>query len=381
MVTFPAPSLKFRTLSFPQSGFKPRCPNQPRPSREVAKVKRQIRMPSVTSRFDVVFVASTPSCVTRLAFSTSPPRALSSNHLGPRALCSERVIVSPSSPLLRPDPPVSPAPPDFPSSLVIQAAFARRSGLGCRRDLPCFGSVLLPHVPSPLRREESQGPIPAGHPVSIAFLNKAMSRLLQHSQHRLPSGPIVSARKSGVRAATARVVACPPVPIRPEDRSPAAEDFYPELSREKVTLPTSRGLLHGTHGVDTVAGLSPAGTLPLQAARFVDGLQGFGFPTPCRPATGLLTLTPVGLSPTEHVSLSWTHNLTCLSRLLRILRFHAHDLNLKPSRTVYMRWGKGPKQRLRFTKTGDPRIEEAYATHFVWPGKGPFHPPASKEGV
>ena len=74
-------------------------------------------------------------------------------------------------------------------------------------------------------------------------------------------------------------------------------------------------------------------------------------------------------------------NLTCLSRLLRILRFHAHDLNLKPSRTAYMRWGKGPKQRLRFTKTGDPKIEEAYATHFVWPGKGPFHPPASKEGV
>jgi hypothetical protein len=294
MVTFPAPSLKFRTLSFPQSGFKPRCPNQPRPSREVAKVKRQIRMPSVTSRFDVVFVASTPSCVTRLAFSTSPPRALSSNHLGPRALCSERVIVSPSSPLLRPDPPVSPAPPDFPSSLVIQAAFARRSGLGCRRDLPCFGSVLLPHVPSPLRREESQGPIPAGHPVSIAFLNKAMSRLLQHSQHRLPSGPIVSARKSGVRAATARVVARPPVPIRPEDRSPAAEDFYPELSREKVTLPTSRGLLHGTHGVDTVAGLSPAGTLPLQAARFVDGLQGFGFPPPCHPSYGTSGSCPRG---------------------------------------------------------------------------------------
>jgi hypothetical protein len=44
-----------------------------------------------------------------------------------------------------------------------------------------------------------------------------------------------------------------------------------------------------------------------------------------------------------------------------------------------MRWGKGPKQRLRFTKTGDRRLEEAYATHFVWPGKGSFHRPASKE--
>ena len=72
-------------------------------------------------------------------------------------------------------------------------------------------------------------------------------------------------------------------------------------------------------------------------------------------------------------------NLTRLSRILRILRFHAHDLNLVPSFTAYMRWGKGPKQRLRFTKTGEPNLEEAYARHFVWPGKSPFHPPAPKE--
>ncbi len=72
-------------------------------------------------------------------------------------------------------------------------------------------------------------------------------------------------------------------------------------------------------------------------------------------------------------------NLTRLSRLLRILQFHAHDLKLKPSVTAYMRWGKGAKQRLRFTKTGDPKLEEAYARHFVWPGKEPFHPPASRQ--
>jgi hypothetical protein len=72
-------------------------------------------------------------------------------------------------------------------------------------------------------------------------------------------------------------------------------------------------------------------------------------------------------------------NLTRLSRLLHILGFHAHDLDLVPSTTAYMRWGKGPKQRLRFTKTGDPGLEEAYARHFVWPGKRPFHPPAPKE--
>ncbi len=71
-------------------------------------------------------------------------------------------------------------------------------------------------------------------------------------------------------------------------------------------------------------------------------------------------------------------NLVRLSRLLRILQFHAHDLKLMPSTTVYVRWGTGPKQRLRFTKTGDAKIEEAYARHFVWPGKGPFHSPIPK---
>ena len=70
-------------------------------------------------------------------------------------------------------------------------------------------------------------------------------------------------------------------------------------------------------------------------------------------------------------------NLTRLSRFLSILRFHAHDLKLVPSITVYRRWGKGPTQRLRFTKTAHPRLEEAYARHFVWPGKGPFNPPSS----
>ena len=63
MVKFPAPSLKFRTSGFPQSGFKPRCANQPRPSREASEIKRQVRIPSVAPRFDMAFVACAPSCV------------------------------------------------------------------------------------------------------------------------------------------------------------------------------------------------------------------------------------------------------------------------------------------------------------------------------
>jgi hypothetical protein len=62
-------------------------------------------------------------------------------------------------------------------------------------------------------------------------------------------------------------------------------------------------------------------------------------------------------------------NLERLSRLLRILRFHAHDLNLVPSWTAYVRWGKGPQQRLRFSKSGERPLEEAYSTHFLRPEK------------
>jgi hypothetical protein len=67
-----------------------------------------------------------------------------------------------------------------------------------------------------------------------------------------------------------------------------------------------------------------------------------------------------------------TCNLSRVSRILRILRFYAHDLHLKPSFTVYNRHGKGPKQRLRFSKTGDPNLDKAYATHLVRQGSRPI---------
>lgn len=72
-------------------------------------------------------------------------------------------------------------------------------------------------------------------------------------------------------------------------------------------------------------------------------------------------------------------NLTRLSCLLQILRFYAHDLKLVPSIADYVRCGKGSKQRLRFTKTADAKLEEAYARHFVWPGKSHFHLPVPQE--
>lgn len=56
------------------------------------------------------------------------------------------------------------------------------------------------------------------------------------------------------------------------------------------------------------------------------------------------------------------------SRIVRILRMHVHDLNMTPSHTAYVRWGKGPRTPLRFSKTGDPNLEEAYSRHFLRPG-------------
>lgn len=64
-----------------------------------------------------------------------------------------------------------------------------------------------------------------------------------------------------------------------------------------------------------------------------------------------------------------TCNLTRAGRILRLLRFHAHDLKLKPSLTVYHH----RKHRLRFSRSGEPKIEEAYSTHLVVVGKrNPF---------
>lgn len=58
-------------------------------------------------------------------------------------------------------------------------------------------------------------------------------------------------------------------------------------------------------------------------------------------------------------------NLSKTNRILRILRLHAEDRGLRPSWTAYMKWGKGQKTRLRFSKSGNPTIEELYATHYV----------------
>ena len=58
-------------------------------------------------------------------------------------------------------------------------------------------------------------------------------------------------------------------------------------------------------------------------------------------------------------------NLTQLARIMHEVRVFAVERNLKPSWTCYHQWGKHKERRLRFSKSGDEKIEHSYATHFV----------------
>lgn len=60
--------------------------------------------------------------------------------------------------------------------------------------------------------------------------------------------------------------------------------------------------------------------------------------------------------------------LGAINRILRLLAFHAHVLNLLPSQTSYRKWGKGNKGiALRFSKSGEPKLEAAWSRHYVSP--------------
>jgi hypothetical protein len=63
-------------------------------------------------------------------------------------------------------------------------------------------------------------------------------------------------------------------------------------------------------------------------------------------------------------------SLSTLSAILRLLDHHARAIGLKPSQTVYHKWGKGGKRiLLRFSKTGEPALETAYSRHYVAKGR------------
>jgi len=83
----------------------------------------------------------------------------------------------------------------------------------------------------------------------MAFLTPEKSRLLEHPGIGFSRVPISTLRAvfASLRPAWSLVLLDRSELER--HRSPAAEDFLPELSRGKVTLPASRVSLHGTRGL------------------------------------------------------------------------------------------------------------------------------------
>lgn len=65
-------------------------------------------------------------------------------------------------------------------------------------------------------------------------------------------------------------------------------------------------------------------------------------------------------------------NLARLNIILRAVQANAPRGKLRASWTAYMSWGKGKRQPLRFSKTGDPNLERAYATHYLLPRAAQF---------
>ena len=168
--------------------------------------------------------------------------------------------------LLRPDPPVSTTPPDFPGALVIRWVCARRPGLDCPRDLPCFGSVLLPYVPSPLRREEERRyPRHLTAPRGFPQQNSASAPLAHLTQ--LQSGICLRRCSVHFMLRPARLFAL----LGWSDLeiiSGRRGRVHPSLLKAGHPNPES-GMTTPPFWGRTMTGLAPAGALPLQAARCV----------------------------------------------------------------------------------------------------------------
>jgi hypothetical protein len=58
-------------------------------------------------------------------------------------------------------------------------------------------------------------------------------------------------------------------------------------------------------------------------------------------------------------------SLNQLSEICQIVRANSLHGKLKTSKTVYTSWGKGRRQPLRFTKYGNPHLEQLYSTHYL----------------
>ena len=77
------------------------------------------------------------------------------------------------------------------------------------------------------------------------------------------------------------------------------------------------------------------------------------------------------VSPLERVL---NVHLSRINVIMKTVRRNSLNGHLHPSMTVDESWGKGKKTLLQFSKSGDPTLELAYATHFVKPKRTDMPP-------
>ena len=186
------------------------------------------------------------------------------DHLGPRVLCSKRVMLSLSSSLLRPDPPVSTTPADFPlTGYTAGLCPTTWSGLPPR---PSLLSVSTPSpraaIPTPAEGWGSICPVFPQPQWPSPLLNWVGSCIYPDTDFR--RGILTTLQCS--LYAVARRVASPPGSVRPNADALAAEDIYTRACPRGDRSPPESGMTTQHPRTDTVAGLPPAGALPLQAA-------------------------------------------------------------------------------------------------------------------
>ena len=155
--------------------------------------------------------------------------------------------VVPSLHAIRPDPPVSTAPPDFPRTLVIQEALPDDLVWAASETFPALGQCSF-HTCRHLyagRRSRSISPM---SPCSRRLPHQTSESAPPQSRPRLLSGGISTLPPVFALLRPARLLALLDRSDLERHRSPAAEDFLPELSLGKVALPASRVSLYGTRG-------------------------------------------------------------------------------------------------------------------------------------
>ena len=179
--------------------------------------------------------------------------------------------VVPSLHAIRPDPPVSTAPPDFPRTLVIQEALPDDSVWAAIETFPALGQCSF-HTCRHLyagRRSRSISPM---SPCSRRLPHQTSESAPPQSRPRLLSGGISTLPPVFALLRPAQLLALldRSDPERTSLSGRRGLFSYPSFPAEGHP-PRESDIATRRPGADTVTGLSPVGALPLQAARSGEG--------------------------------------------------------------------------------------------------------------